>query len=83
MLRPPFLNFPFQFYKNPSRNPYYFQNFQTSPISPTPIFSYNHENNQSVKNEKNKSNKNPDTFLFDLFGLKIYYDDRLRSWIKK
>lgn len=77
MPRPPYLNFPFQFYKNPYRNPYYLQNLSSSPVTPSQVSPYVPENHQSVINEKNKSNKNADDFLFDLFGLKIYYDDIL------
>lgn len=77
MPRPPYINFPFQFYKSPSRNPYYCQN--SSPLShfSNSLPQYNNENHPNTKAEKNKSNKNTDDFLFDLFGLKIYYDDIL------
>ena len=77
MPRPPYINFPFQFYKNPSRNPYYYQN--SSPLShfSNSVPQYNHENPPNTKAEKNRSNKNTDDFLFDLFGLKIYNDDIL------
>ena len=77
MPRPPYLNFPFQFYKNSSRNPYYFQNIQTPSVSSTSLSHFTPDTHQSAINEKNKSNKNTDDFLFDLFGLKIYYDDIL------
>lgn len=74
MPKSPYINFPFQFYKNPPRNPYYPSTFSNhSNFIPTS----NYENHTNTKVEKNKSNKNTNDFLFDLFGLKIYYDDVL------
>lgn len=77
MPRPPYLNFPFQFYKTPSRNPYYTQKFSPPSQFSNSVSQYKHENHQNIGEEKNKSNKNTNDFLFDLFGLKIYYDDVL------
>ena len=77
MSKPPFLNFPFQFYKTPSQNPYYYSNLSTSAHLPTPTGQNKYKNSSYVKEEKNKSNKNTNDFLFDLFGLKIYNDDIL------
>ena len=73
MLKPSFLNFPFQFYKNP----YHYKNILSPAHFPTPATQNKYENPSYVKEEKNKSNKNTNDFLFDLFGLKIYNDDIL------
>ena len=84
MPRPPYTNFPFPFYRNHSSIP---PNFQRAPRYN--IDNYNnsfqtaqnenrHENENSRNfDKKNKSNKNTDDYLFDLFGLKIYSDDAL------
>lgn len=77
MPKRPYMNFPFQFYKNPSLDHYPLQNLSTPPIVPAPASIHKYENHQSIKKEKNKSNKNTTDFLFDLFGLKIYNDDIL------
>lgn len=77
MSKPPFLNFPFQFYKTPSQNPYYYKNISTPAHFHTHIPQNKYENPSCIKEEKNKSNKNTNDFLFDLFGLKIYNDDIL------
>ena len=93
MARPPYMNFPFPFYKNyykPSHSPYIY------PVTPTNATYQNNSypyppqqitNNNMITNcenvngnhfdEKNKSNKYNDDYLFDLFGLKIYNDDIL------
>ena len=67
MPRFPYMNFPFPFYKTPSRVPPYY--------SPQPQPQPQPQEPRDFK-QKNKSNKN-DNYLFDLFGLKIYYDDVL------
>lgn len=77
MPKPPFLNFPFQFYKNSSQNPYYYKNLSTYAHLPTTVTQNKYESQSYIKEEKNKSNKNTNDFLFDLFGLKIYNDDIL------
>lgn len=93
MARPPYMNFPFPFYKNyykPSSYPYTASGMQVNTIhqnnscAPTPQqiannnMTVNCENTNSNNfNEKNKSNKSNDDYLFDLFGLKIYNDDIL------
>ena len=77
MPRPPYINFPFQFYKNPYRNHYYYQNSSTLSHFSNSLPQSNYKNYTNTKAEKNKSNKNNNDFLFDLFGLKIYYDDVL------
>ena len=88
MHRPPFINFPFPFYRNYPRIGI---SFHTKPYSntnyninkPPNNFSDNKLENYEVKEEnksfntKNKSNKYTDDYLFDLFGLKIYSDDVL------
>ena len=51
-------------------------NTNTSSSNANVIISENEENKRSFK-AKNKSNKYPDDYLFDLFGLKIYSDDVL------
>ena len=91
MARPPYMNFPFPFYKNyykPSHSPH------LSPVTPTNTTYLNNSytpqqitNNNMITNcenvndinfnKKNKSNKYNDDYLFDLFGLKIYNDDIL------
>ena len=58
MSKPPFLNFPFQFYKTPSQNPYYYKNISTPAHFHTPIPQNKYENPSCIKEEKNKSNKN-------------------------
>ena len=72
MPRAPYINFPFPFYKNYSRVPPYY------PPPTTPEVCQTNKNSDSLNNnsQKNKSNKN-DNYLFDLLGLKIYYDDVL------
>lgn len=85
-------NFPFSFYKNPyfthghyqpniNSNSYSVKNSHSKKENYQSEFSKaaNSLKNESCNNfkEKNKSNKNDDYFLFDLFGLKIYYDDVL------
>ena len=93
MARPPYMNFPFPFYKNyyrPSHYPYTSPVTQTNATHQNNSYSYplqqitnnnlitNCENtNNHNLNEKNKSNKYNDDYLFDLFGLKIYNDDIL------
>ena len=88
MPRPPYMNFPFPFYRNPSGIQQPFQpipeakvnkninNSNTSLPNNNVVNSENEENKRSFK-AKNKSNKYPDDYLFDLFGLKIYSDDVL------
>lgn len=113
MLRPPYLNFPFPFYRNYPRTPPYgihqsnitnspnsiksppsslsntssnsFSSIRLKDLSNNEYFTPNdssakssvsHQRLYEVKN-KNKSNKNTDDYLFDLFGLKIYSDDVL------
>jgi len=93
MARHPYINFPFPFYKNyykPSHYPYTVPCIQPNTIyqntscssSPQQIDSNNmavncENTNSNNFNEKNKSNKYNDDYLFDLFGLKIYNDDIL------
>ena len=77
MSKPPFPNFPFQFYKTPYQNPYHSRNLSTPAHSHAPVIQNKYQNPSCVKEEKNKSNKNTNDFLFDLFGLKIYNDDIL------
>ena len=88
MPKPPYMNFPFSFYRNYSRiGP----NFYNAPYvntnhninnSSNPSVSYNSESDEVKEDnrslsQKNKSNKYTDDYLFDLFGLKIYSDDVL------
>lgn len=89
MARPPYMNFPFPPYKNPQF--YSYNNFikpqkptrhktnETEIVGNTSYKDLNKENLNlsSNLNEKNKSNKYADDYLFDLFGLKIYNDDVL------
>lgn len=57
---------------NLQREPQKFSSFESAPKH---IESDENNNDRNFK-EKNKSNKN-DNYLFDLFGLKIYFDDVL------
>ena len=70
-------NFPFPFYRSYYRVPPRPYNVSPPPINNTPPDDY--AKNEDCRNfsEKNKSNKNTDDCLFDLFGLKIYSDDVL------
>jgi len=93
MPRFPYVNFPFQFYKNPIRNPAGFPTFPepSLPTKPSAHCNSNHslnnivpakntpheDSNCEILGQKNKSNKNNMDYLFDLFGLKIYSDDVL------
>ena len=77
MAQLPYKNFPFQFYKKPYRSPYSYPYFSSISQSANKSPHHNSENQLNIEKEKNKSNKNNDAFLFDLFGLKIYYDDIL------
>ena len=87
MPRFPYMNFPFPFYKSYPRAPSNFYNFVNNAhgvASITPALNNSSVNaNSSIYDSdrgfghKNKSNKNNDDFLFDLFGLKIYNDDVL------
>ena len=82
-----YMNYPFHFYRNYSRIPPHFPSVQANNFSKDIINSFekssknsNHVNdNRILRNfeQKNKSNKNTDEYLFDLFGLKIYSDDVL------
>lgn len=72
----PYTNFPFKFYNKPSPNPYYYSNYSSSHLS-TNVTNQIPQNCYNLGEEKNKSNKNTNDFLFDLFGLKIYNDDIL------
>ena len=89
MPRPPYMNFPFPFYRNLSGIQPPFQPIPEAKVNKTlnnssTSISNNHipnienkeENNRGFKS-KNKSNKYADDYLFDLFGLKIYSDDVL------
>lgn len=91
MARFPYTNFPFPFYRNCykmpapefiNNNAHYQKNRiidNSYPSSnPQNFLEFNNlsEDNR-ISNQKNKSNKNNDDYLFDLFGLKIYYDDVL------
>ena len=88
MPRPPYMNFPFPFYRNYSRVgsnlrnvPYVNTNHNINNLSNPSVNNSSEpdevkENNRSL-NQKNKSNKYTDDYLFDLFGLKIYSDDVL------
>ena len=89
MPRPPYMNFPFPFYRNYPRMgpnfhsaPYSNANHNVNCPSSSSIDNSNfepdtqNENNRN-SNQKNKSNKYIDDYLFDLFGLKIYSDDVL------
>ena len=84
MPRAPFMNFPYPFYRNSRVSPYYRPIAQNMP--PTVVEPYTNYKNSEIRNkdedfnnikQKNKSNKNNDNYLFDLLGLKIYYDDVL------
>lgn len=89
MPRPPYMNFPFPFYRNYSGVQPPFQtipeakvndntNNSRASISNNKILNLeNEEENKRGFKAKNKSNKYPDDYLFDLFGLKIYSDDVL------
>lgn len=109
MPRFPYMNFPFPFYKTPSRVPPYYATtpqFNQTPCQSQANYTQQNQSNYTNQNltpnesnysprnnitnnsqnpqckdprdfkQKNKSNKN-DNYLFDLFGLKIYYDDVL------
>ena len=87
MPRFPYMNFPFQSYRNFSRIPPHFAYNQMNS-TPKTIPNYYKESitHSNISEEaessrsftqKNKSNKNIDNYLFDLFGLKIYHDDVL------
>lgn len=70
-------------YSNMNNNAYYTQNsIPHSPSSAPNMPSFNtvaSKETDDTRNfkQKNKSNKNNDDYLFDLFGLKIYSDDVL------
>ena len=68
-------HFPLNFYKNHFKKPYHYPPIHSANTSSTHLPSL--DNTLNIKDEKNKSNKNNNDFLFDLFGLKIYYDDIL------
>lgn len=90
MPRPPYIGFPFPYYKNIPKSP---QNFAVSnyvkntdtKLHYNDNFLKSDSNSESEvenlrfnkqKEKKNKSNNNND-YLFDLFGLKLYTDDVL------
>ena len=90
MPRPPHMNFPFPFYKqhsyNMRPNPHMpDSNTIIRPVASTNIPYCNTDSTSTKFNEKenlnyeqkNKSNKYNEDYLFDLFGLKIYSDDVL------
>ena len=87
MPRFPYMNFPFQSYRNFPRVPPYFAYNQTNNVSKGTVNEYKEiscyanisEDPEKSRgfSQKNKSNKNTDDYLFDLFGLKIYNDDVL------
>ena len=89
MPRPPYMSFPFSFYRPPYKVQQNFRNSEKTtinsnsaaePLPPTNIaykeIHYTENNNRNYE-QKNKSNKYNDDCLFDLFGLKIYSDDVL------
>lgn len=86
MPKPPFINFPFPFYKTPyARTPNFQKGMENSNtpspntssfVKALPEINSNNINSQNC-NKKNKSNSNSKNCLFDLFGLKIYSDDVL------
>lgn len=80
MPRPPYINFPFPFYRNYPRKPLNYQNIPNISENSFQSAQNNTTTNNvsnSNRNEKNKSNKYTNDYLFDLFGLKIYDDDVL------
>ena len=90
MPRFPYMNFPFPTYKTTSKSSGRFYTPTSNLVNagfPNPLPISNSNINHGQKNEniskpekkeqKNKSNNNLDNYLFDLFGLKIYYDDVL------
>lgn len=81
MFRFPFMNMPFPYYKNYSKfpNPYNYSPYFTPPANSSKGNEHNHKSEKKPEYEtkKNKSNSNEDDYLFDLFGLKLYFDDML------
>lgn len=82
MPRFPYMNFPFPSYKTTPKSFGRIYNTQNSIVNSnnhTPSIISNPIVNDAPKKEeeKNKSNNNTADYLFDLFGLKIYYDDIL------
>lgn len=81
MFRFPFMNIPFPYYKNYSRlpNPYNYSPYYNPSIHSSNGNASNHkfERKPEYETQKNKSNSNEDDYLFDLFGLKLYFDDIL------
>lgn len=81
MPRIPYMpNIPFSYYKNYPK----YQSYQNGFIpKQTPnLNNQNNLNKQNISKEtdnlnKNKSNSNNQDYLFDLFGLKLYFDDVL------
>ena len=65
---------PFQYY-----NPYYRNNFYNSshiPINHNPSYE-NKKNENNIESKNSSKQKSNDTVWFDLFGIKLYFDDVL------
>lgn len=92
MSRFPYINMPFSYYRNSpkfpnfapySYPPYYNYQNKNNNYNHTAQSSKNlgHHNltdiNSCTEKQKNKSNSSNDDYLFDLFGLKLYFDDIL------
>lgn len=81
MSRFPYLGPPFPYYKPYIKNENYpinkSNNFEKFNAVTNFKQELNSKNNIDSSLEKNKSNSNNQDYLFDLFGLKIYFDDIL------
>ena len=69
----PIFRFPFMY------NPNFYNNFKSNNNGFTPSIPNKNENKDTYKEKvkETNSNKKNDTYLFELFGLKLYYDDIL------
>lgn len=83
----PYFNIPFSYYRNYNKYPDFPSQYSPS-INHTPSLnnasslsssdiSNNSNCSNDLQNRKNKSNNDNLDYLFDLFGLKIYFDDIL------
>lgn len=88
----PYMNMPFSYYRSYPRFPNsynyssYFNPTNNSIASQTLNGSTHHnafessqkfDSTSKIEKQKNKSNSNDSNYLFDLFGLKLYFDDIL------
>lgn len=70
---------PFQYYRPYNRNNFY-NNYKPrtpSPVPPEPMANFVTEENNTFERSIPKKQKSTEVVWFDLFGIKLYFDDVL------